>query len=127
MSTTLRQEVGFENEVCEYLGAHGWLYAPGASAKYDRSLALFPEDVVAWVQDAHPKAWEALSKSHGAKVDGALLTRLREQINARGTLDVLRHGIELIGLKGKLPLAQFKPALAMNPELEGRFKANRLR
>jgi type I restriction enzyme R subunit len=56
-----------------------------------------------------------------------LLTRLREQLNARGTLDVLRHGVEMIGLKQKLVLAQFKPALAMNPEILARYAANRLR
>jgi type I restriction enzyme R subunit len=50
-----------------------------------------------------------------------------EQLNTRGTLDVLRHGIEMIGLRQKLPLAQFKPALAMNPEILSRYAANRLR
>ena len=56
-----------------------------------------------------------------------LLARLREQLNTRGTLDVLRHGVEMIGLRQKLPLAQFKPALAMNPEILDRYEANRLR
>ena len=50
----------------------------------------------------------------------SLLTRLRDLLNQRGTLDVLRHGIELLGLRGKLPLAQFKPALAMNPDILAR-------
>ena len=45
----------------------------------------------------------------------------------RGTLDVLRHGIELLGLRQPLQLAQFKPALAMNPELQQKYAANRLR
>ena len=48
-------------------------------------------------------------------------------MNTRGTLDVLRHGIEMLGLRQKLPLAQFKPALAMNPEILTRYAANRLR
>jgi len=39
------------------------------------------------------------------------------------TLDVLRHGVEMIGLKQKLVLAQFKPALAMNPEILARYAA----
>lgn len=45
----------------------------------------------------------------------------------RGTLDVLRHGVELLGLRQPLQLAQFKPALAMNPDLQARYAANRLR
>jgi type I restriction enzyme, R subunit len=56
-----------------------------------------------------------------------LLERLRDRINTQGTLHVLRHGIDLLGLKGKLELAQFKPALAMNPELTARYKAIRRR
>jgi type I restriction enzyme R subunit len=108
----LHKEINFETEVCEHLAAHGWLYAESDAANYDRSLTLFPPDVLAWVQEAQPKAWEALTKNHGAKAGEVLLARLREQLNARGTLDVLRHGVEMIGLKQKLPLAQFKPAPA---------------
>ncbi|MEZ5305068.1 MAG: type I restriction endonuclease, partial [Verrucomicrobiales bacterium] len=56
-----------------------------------------------------------------------LLDRLADQIAQRGTLDVLRNGVELIGLRQPLPLAQFKPALAMNPDIMARYAANRLR
>jgi type I restriction enzyme R subunit len=124
---SLHKEIAFEDEVCEYLGERGWLYSEGDAAKYDRALALFPPDVLAWVQEAHPKSWEALTKNHGAKAGEVLLARIREQIDARGTLDVLRHGVDLIGLRSRLPLAQFKPALAMNPEITARYAANRLR
>ena len=31
--------------------AHGWLYAEGDAQHYDRARALFPADVLAWVQD----------------------------------------------------------------------------
>jgi type I restriction enzyme R subunit len=123
----LHKEIRFEEEVCEHLAAHGWLYAEGDAAHYDRALALYPADVLAWVQEAQPKAWEALTKNHDAQAGEVLLARLREQLNTRGTLDVLRHGVEMIGLRNKLPLAQFKPALAMNSEILARYAANRLR
>ena len=50
-------------------------------------------------------------KNHGTKAGDTLLTRLRGQLDQRGTLDVLRNGIELLGLKSPLKLAEFKPAL----------------
>jgi type I restriction enzyme R subunit len=53
--------------------------------------------------------------------------RLRDQLDQRGTLDVLRHGIEMLGLKQPLKLAEFKPALAINPDILARYEANRLR
>ena len=40
-----------------------------------------------------------------------------EQLDDRGTLEVLRHGVAIIGLKASLALAQFKPALGMNAHI----------
>lgn len=124
---SLHKEIHLEEEICEHLAGHDWLYAEGDAAHYDRALALYPPDVLAWVRETQKKAWEALTKTHGAQAGKVLLERLRDRIDAQGTLHVLRHGIDLLGLRGKLELAQFKPALAMNPELMAKYKANRLR
>jgi len=121
------KEISFELEICQHLSSHGWLYAEGDAAGYDRARALFPADVLAWVQTTQPKAWDTLVKNHGSKAVETLLTRLRDQLDQRGTLDVLRHGVELLGLKAPLTLAQFKPALAINPDILTRYAANRLR
>lgn len=124
---SLHKEVSFENEICEHLAANGWLHAAGDAQSYDRARALFPADLLDWVKNTQPKAWEALSKNHGAAAEAVLLDRLRKSLDERGTLDVLRQGIELLGLRQPLQLAQFKPALSMNPELTARYAANRLR
>ena len=128
---SLHKEISFELEICEHLERNGWLYAApsaqGDAAGYDRARALFPADVLAWVQATQPKAWETLVKNHGSKAEETLLARLRDQLNQRGTLDVLRHGVELLGLKTALKLAEFKPALAINPDILARYAANRLR
>lgn len=124
---TLHKELSFEIEICEHLAKHGWLYTEGDAAHYDRARALFPADVLAWVKETQPKAWETLTKNHGAKAQETLVNRLRDQIDQRGTLDVLRHGIELLGLKQPLKLAEFKPALAINADILSRYAANRLR
>ena len=124
---SLHKEISFETEVCEYLAGHGWLYADGDAAAYDRARALFPADVLAWVQATQPKAWETLSKNHGVQASETLLGRLRDQLEQRGTLDVLRNGIELLGLKQPLKLAEFKPALGINEDILARYAANRLR
>ena len=123
----LHKEISFETEICQYLADHGWLYAEGDAATYDRARALFPADVLAWVQATQPKAWETLTKNHGTQAAETLLNRLRDQLEQRGTLDVLRHGIELLGLKQPLKLAEFKPALAINADILARYAANRLR
>lgn len=123
----LHKEVAFEVAICETLARGGWLYAEGDAAGYDRARALFPADLVAWVQATQPKAWADLVKSNGTGAEKVLLDRLRQQLDQRGTLDVLRHGFEVVGLRHPVSVAQFKPALAMNPELQARYGANRLR
>ena len=124
---SLHREISFESEICEHLADHGWLYSEGDAAGYDRTRALFPADVLGWVQATQPKAWDTLVKNHGAQAAETLLSRLRDQIDQRGTLDVLRHGVELLGLKSPLKLAEFKPALGINPDILARYGANRLR
>jgi type I restriction enzyme R subunit len=124
---SLHKEIAFEDDICAHLAAHGWLYDPADAASYDRARALFPADILSWMQQTQPKAWEALVGNHGGAAEVTLLDRIRKQLDDRGTLDVLRFGVELLGLRQPLSLAQFKPALAMNPELQARFAANRLR
>src|SRR5262245_21443699 len=110
---SLHKEINLEKEICEYLGTTGWLYAEGATAKYDRARALFPEDLLAWVETTQPKEWDAIVKNHGANASDTLVNRLRDSLNQRGTLHVLRHGIEMLGLRKEVSFAEFKPALAM--------------
>jgi type I restriction enzyme R subunit len=124
---SLHKEISFEDEICGHLAAHSWLYAEGDAALYDRARALFPTDLVTWVQATQPTVWQTLSKNHGASAESVLLDRIRKQLDDRGTLDVLRHGVELIGLRQPIALAQFRPALAMNPDILTRYAANRLR
>ena len=124
---SLHKEISFASEIGQHLADHGWLYAEGDAAGYDQARALYPADVLAWVQATQPNAWQTLFKNHGAQAAETLLSRLRDQIDQRGTLDVLRHGIELLGLKAPLKLAEFKPALGINPDILARYSANRLR
>jgi type I restriction enzyme R subunit len=124
---SLHKELSFEDEVCAHLWEHGWLYAEGDAKAYDRKRALFPADLVAWLQETQPQAWEGLQKAHGAAAEAVLLDRVRKSLDDRGTLDVLRHGFETIGVKSRIALAQFKPASGMNPAIVARYGANRLR
>ena len=78
----LHQEISFEDEICTTLSNGDWLYGPGDAALYDRARALFPLDLIAWVQATQPKAWEALEKSHGAAAEAMAALRLRQQVRA---------------------------------------------
>jgi type I restriction enzyme R subunit len=123
----LHHELAFEQEVCDYLGSHGWLYEDKTADNYDRKLALYPADLTAWLQESQKDAWETYKQKNGSKAEVTLLERIREQLNQQGTLDLLRNGIEVMGLPKALKLAEFKPALGLNPEILARYNANRLR
>lgn len=124
---SIHKEIRFEDEICAHLSANGWLYDTGSAALYDRKRALFPADLIAWVQETQPKVWETLTRRNGAAAETTLLDRVRKQIDDRGTLDVIRHGVEIAGVRGTISLAQFKPAMGMNPEINAAYQANRLR
>lgn len=123
----LHQEHHFEKEICAHLAAHGWLHDPGDAALFDRASGLWPADLLAWLESSQPQALDALGKTHGAALPQVLAERIRRNLDQRGTLDVLRRGVEMLGLREPLALAQFKPALAINPDIQARYAANRLR
>lgn len=123
----LHQEHHFEQEICAHLAAHGWLHAEGDAALFDRGSGLFLPDLLAWIEATQPDSWQRLGKTHGAALPQVLAERIRKNLNERGTLDVLRRGVEMLGLREPLQLVQFKPALAMNPAIQRNYAANRLR
>ncbi|CAJ7978018.1 HsdR family type I site-specific deoxyribonuclease [Burkholderia pseudomallei] len=125
--SNLHQEHHFEAEICQSLSTNGWLYAEGDAAHYDRTNALFMPDLLAWIEATQSDTWQRLSKTHGPALHDRLAERVRKSLNERGTLDVLRRGVEMLGLKEPLSLVQFKPALAINPVIQQHYAANRLR
>jgi type I restriction enzyme R subunit len=125
---SLHKEIALEAEITKHLATHGWHHTPGdAPTHYDRARALYPSDLVAWIQATQPEAWAKLHGNHGAAAERTVLDRVRAQLDQRGTLDVLRHGVDLLGLKQALKLAEFKPALGINPDILARYDANILR
>lgn len=125
--STIHKEIRLEDEICADLSAAGWLHEASDASRYERTQALFVDDAVAWIKASQPKAWEAIENSHGAAAPRVVAERLRKSLDSQGTLAVLRQGFEMIGLKHAVAMCQFKPAMAMNADLQARYAANRLR
>jgi type I restriction enzyme R subunit len=125
---SIYNEHAFEADICADMHAAGWLYHLHHDAPlYNREYALFPDDLITWLEDTQPAALQTLTKNHGANTKKILMERLRKTLDTQGLLHVLRNGFELLGLSKPLSVAQFKPALSMNAELQTRYQANRLR
>ena len=74
----------------------------GDAAHYDRARALFPADSRMGPGDAAEGMGSADQEPRRSAREAVLLDRVRKQLDDRGTLDVLRHGVEMIGLKQPL-------------------------
>lgn len=124
---SLHNEIEFENDICAHLAAHGWLYSED-DAGYDRALALFPDDALAWLQQSQPEGWAKFASFHGAAAETDLLSRLAKVLANEGTLKVLRGGFKAAGAGSHaFDMAQFKPAFGFNAEVAARYSAGRLR
>ena len=124
---SLHKEVFFEDEICQQMAQGGWLYAADAAAQFNTACGLFLPDLLDWLSASQPDTLQRLKKTHGPQLEKVLSDRIRKSLNERGTLEVLRRGVEMLGLKEPLQLAQFKPALGLNPAIQTRYEANRLR
>lgn len=124
MNTT---EKGFEETIeASLLGAGGYLRS--SPTHFDRALGLDTAELHAFIGATQPKAWEQLfSRGYGGDVNAAqkgFAKRLASEIDARGTVDVLRHGVVDYGIT--IQLAFFKPAHGLTPELQLKYETNRV-
>lgn len=101
----------FEQEI-EYCLIHENGYKRGDPAAYRRELAMDTAAVIDFIKATQPADWAAICKRHGADAEGGFLTRLRDELNNRGMIDVLRHGVTDLGVTVRL--CYFKPGSGMN-------------
>lgn len=123
----LHHECELERHIVEQLAASGWHV--GKSADYDAARALFPEDVLGWLDDSQPQAMTKLRALNGAGTDAVVLERLVKQLENKaegGTVNVLRYGVAIAG-GGTLAMSQALPEDDRNETVIARYAANRLR
>lgn len=119
-------EVHLETYIIKKLVENGWV--EGKPENYDRHLALYTEDVITWVQNTQPEAWERIKRVHGDNADKALLDRLERALASKtgGTMKVFRDGFSVAGA-GPIAMSQRAPEDKNNPKVIARYKENILR
>jgi len=116
----VHQEIAFEAAIEADLLAAGWV--KGTPADYDRGLGLDLEKLFAFLRATQPDELKLLEKHYGELTETKVASRIAAQIDLRGTLDVLRHGVKDVGVP--LKLAYFEPPTSVNPVLVERYRAN---
>ena len=127
------KEADFERHIADWLVEHGGYDAvtlgnqAPAERDFDPELGLNGTELFTFLGATQPDAWETLVQRHGGSPEVAqqrFKRRVAAQLDARGTIDVLRHGVSDQGVN--LRPAYFLPASGLNPELTALYRANRL-
>ena len=119
----MHREIDFENDIEQVLINSGG-YEKGDPKAYDPEAALFPADVVAFVQKTQPKIWSRLTQLDASKAATMLVDSLVKELASKGSLAVLREGFKCVGKTVRL--AYFSPNTGLDPSATERYADNRL-
>ena len=98
-----------------------------ARQDFDAQLGFDTAELFAFIKETQPSAWAKLVKAHGGDENRGrqrFAQRLAQQIDERGAVDVLRHGVRDQNVE--IRLSYRKPAFGVAPELVAHYDANRL-
>lgn len=99
-------------------------YESRSNQHFDAETCLDAEQLLSFLQETQPEAWQKLEGIHRGEVKRKFLYRLTQEIDKRGLLDVIRNGVTDYGVK--FQLAYFRPETSLNPETQALYGSNRL-
>ncbi|MGC2207519.1 MAG: type I restriction endonuclease [Candidatus Dormiibacterota bacterium] len=118
-------EIGFETAIEVALITGGYVRSEPSS--FDPSLGVDPAELFAFIAATQAKDWASLASRYGnddASARRGFAKRLTDEMDRRGSVDVLRDGVVDLGVT--IRLAFFKPAHGLTPELEAHYQGNRV-
>lgn len=124
MIGTAHHEKHFEAHIVQKLQGQGWLV--GTNAGYDIEHALYPEDLMGWLQETQEDKWNRLVAANGTKATDVLMARLSQALQEKGTIHTLRRGFAIAGC-GQIDMSEAAPEDKRNDKVVSRYAANRLR
>src|SRR5690349_16696651 len=122
-----------EDEITAYLVREGGYNtckfgtAPEVRRDFNASLGFDTVELFAFIEETQPAEWARLVRAHGddeGRARKRFTQRLAQQIDERGTVDVLRHGVRDQNIE--IRLSYRRPAFGVAPELVAHYDANRL-
>ncbi|MFA7477115.1 MAG: type I restriction endonuclease [Acidimicrobiia bacterium] len=125
-------EAAFEAFICDWLVERGGYdavkvgTAQGVPTDFDVVRGLDTAELFAFIGATQGEAWDQLRTLYGDadRAQRGFADRLVKELESRGTVDVLRHGVVDLGVT--IRLAFFRPASGLTPELVERYHKNRL-
>ena len=118
---SIHTETQFESEIVDYLTQYGG-YKEGDAKTYEKQTALFPCDAIAFVKHTQPNIWQRLMQLFDDRAENELLKALNQELNIKGSLNVLRNGFRLANRTVKM--AYFAPNSGLNEQSQALYQAN---
>ncbi|MEU8777186.1 DEAD/DEAH box helicase family protein [Streptomyces sp. NPDC048606] len=118
-------EGAFEDAVEAALLRSEWERGPATA--YSHELGIDTSELSAFFRSSQPEMWERLMETYSETEESAIqrfAAHVAKQVDERGLLDVLRHGVVQRNLK--LRLAYFRPAHTLAAGALDEYDANRL-
>ncbi len=123
MSPTHPTEKKFEEHIEQHLLNNG--YHEESPENYHKDLCLISSELITFIQTTQPEQWQKLEQQLKTDTERHLCDRIKKEIDSKGTLEVLRKGIQTRGCKFKL--AYFQPSSGLNPDHQALYQQNRFR
>lgn len=115
------KERSFQNIIKDYLvQVNG--YRESFNRTYNKALAIDTHALFEFLETTQEKATNRLKEIYKANYHNKVLERLHNELKARGSIDVIKHGIKDYGVR--LDLAYFKPPTDLNPEQFKLYRQN---
>ena len=85
----MHRESDFEHSIEQSRLLHGG-YVKGDPLAYNKKQAIFPDEVVAFVQDTQPDFWGWFSALNSGNAESVLIESLVRELRTKGMLTILR-------------------------------------
>jgi len=120
MKHTDTSEKAFQNHIISHLVSTG--YTKRGNENYNKASCLDPELTLKFIHDTQEKEWKKFERVYGENAERKFFYRLINEIDKKGTINVLRNGFKDAGCYFKLFYP--KPNTHKNPELFEKFEKN---
>lgn len=116
------REQAAETNIVDAL-ANSPLYRARPPSALDLATFVDVSEAAEFIKQSQPQEWKKLQRQFPGAEAETLARQLAGYIQKRGTLQVLRDGIDFNGIN--LKLAYFRPSAGGNPEHQTRYERNR--
>jgi len=118
----LPKEINLEDLIEDSLVENG--YIQGSSKEFDRINMIDKDMFIKFVETTQKDKLDDFKKSYGTNWEKKLIDRVNSEIDNRGMIDVLRHGVNDFSLSSPIDIVYFKPNSKLNQKSWDRYNQN---